>query len=188
MMKPVTPKHRLFALEYLKDLNATAAAKRAGYSKKTAYSIGQQLLKKLEIKTFIEAAQKKREDRLEITQEKWLRELARVYFADVTDYLQRDKKSSVVQIKPFEEFPEGASRAIESIEEKISLSEGRHLKVKLHSKLEAGRLIGQHLGYLKDQVKVPGLEDLAGSLYELSDRFLPTARGRKARKRSDESK
>jgi len=45
----LTPKQRLFVAEYLKDFNATQAAMRAGYSKKTAYSIGQENLKKPEI-------------------------------------------------------------------------------------------------------------------------------------------
>ena len=37
-------KNRLFVKEYLIDLNATQAALRAGYSKRTAYSIGSELL------------------------------------------------------------------------------------------------------------------------------------------------
>lgn len=45
----LTLKQQRFVDEYLKDLNATQAAIRTGYSEKTAYSIGQQLLKKLEI-------------------------------------------------------------------------------------------------------------------------------------------
>jgi phage terminase small subunit len=43
---PLPPRQRLFVSEYLKDLNATQAAIRAGYSKKTAYSQGFDLLRK----------------------------------------------------------------------------------------------------------------------------------------------
>jgi len=39
----------IFVSEYLKSGNATEAAINAGYSKKTAYSIGQRLLKNVEI-------------------------------------------------------------------------------------------------------------------------------------------
>jgi phage terminase small subunit len=42
-------KQRVFISEYLRDFNATQAAIRAGYSSKTAYSIGQENLKKPEI-------------------------------------------------------------------------------------------------------------------------------------------
>lgn len=45
----MTDKQIKFITEYTKDFNATQAAIRAGYSQKTAYSIGQELLKKPEI-------------------------------------------------------------------------------------------------------------------------------------------
>lgn len=51
----MTDKQRKFADEYLIDCNATQAAIRAGYSKKTAYSIGEENLRKPEIKAYIEA-------------------------------------------------------------------------------------------------------------------------------------
>lgn len=51
----MTDKQKKFADEYLIDLNATQAAIRAGYSEKTAYSIGDENLKKPEIKAYIEA-------------------------------------------------------------------------------------------------------------------------------------
>ena len=41
-------KQKRFYKEYLIDLNATQSAVRAGYSKKTAYSQGQRLLKNVE--------------------------------------------------------------------------------------------------------------------------------------------
>lgn len=54
----VTPKQEKFCIEYLIDLNATQAAKRAGYSEKTAGSIGQRLLKKVEIQKRITTLRK----------------------------------------------------------------------------------------------------------------------------------
>ncbi|MBR0233773.1 MAG: terminase small subunit [Synergistaceae bacterium] len=45
----MTDKQLAFISEYTKDFNATQAAIRAGYSPKTAYSIGQELLRKPEI-------------------------------------------------------------------------------------------------------------------------------------------
>lgn len=43
-MSKLTAKQQRFADEYLKTLNATQAAKNAGYSEKTAYSIGHRLM------------------------------------------------------------------------------------------------------------------------------------------------
>jgi Phage terminase, small subunit len=55
-------KQRVFIAEYLKDFNATQAAIRAGYSPKTAYSIGQENLTKPEIKLAIEERMMNREE------------------------------------------------------------------------------------------------------------------------------
>lgn len=50
----LTPKQKAFADEYIKNGgNASDAARKAGYSEKTAYSMGQQNLKKLEISSYI---------------------------------------------------------------------------------------------------------------------------------------
>ncbi len=49
----LSPKQARFVDEYLVDLNATKAAERAGYSAKTAYSIGQENLRKPEIQAKI---------------------------------------------------------------------------------------------------------------------------------------
>ena len=62
----MTPKMQKFVDEYLVDLNATQAAIRAGYSKKTAYSIGVSNLKKPEIQAAIQKRQKSAAEKLEI--------------------------------------------------------------------------------------------------------------------------
>jgi phage terminase small subunit len=53
--KKLTRRQRVFIDEYLKCFNATKAAIAAGYSEKTAYSIGQRLLKNVEIKAAVDA-------------------------------------------------------------------------------------------------------------------------------------
>jgi phage terminase small subunit len=55
-MKParLNDKGKLFIEEYLVDFHATQAAIRAGYSQRTAYSIGSRLLKKVEIRAEVD--------------------------------------------------------------------------------------------------------------------------------------
>src|SRR5687767_3475353 len=83
----MTPKQEMFVREYLVDLNARQAAIRAGYSAKTAYSIGQENLNKPEIAAAIEEQTKKRADNLQITADRVLRELAMIGFANMADYM-----------------------------------------------------------------------------------------------------
>jgi phage terminase small subunit len=65
----LTPKQARFVAEYLIDLNASQAAKRAGYSEKTAEQQGHQLLKKTSVAAAIAEAQSNRSERTEITQD-----------------------------------------------------------------------------------------------------------------------
>ena len=50
----MTAKQKRFCEEYLVDCNATQAAIRTGYSKKTARAVGQRLLTNVDIKKYIE--------------------------------------------------------------------------------------------------------------------------------------
>lgn len=48
------PKELIFAEEWLKTTNATQSAIKAGYSARTAYSAGSRLLKKVDVKQYID--------------------------------------------------------------------------------------------------------------------------------------
>jgi phage terminase small subunit len=63
----LTDKQQRFVEEYLVDLNASAAARRAGYSEKTAGAIGDENLKKPEIAAAVQAAMDERSQRTEIS-------------------------------------------------------------------------------------------------------------------------
>ena len=65
----LTPKQTRFVEEYLVDLNATAAAKRAGYSEKTAEQQGYQLLQKSSVQRAVTKAKESRSERTGITQD-----------------------------------------------------------------------------------------------------------------------
>ncbi|AVV99561.1 terminase small subunit [Lactiplantibacillus plantarum] len=54
MTRKLTPKQQRFADEYIKSGNAADAARKAGYSKQTARTVGQQNLTKLDIKEYID--------------------------------------------------------------------------------------------------------------------------------------
>jgi phage terminase small subunit len=87
-MAKMTAKQMLFCDEYLIDLNATQAAIRAGYSKKTAYSIGQENLKKPEICAYIEKRMAEKEAALVADQDEVMKYL--------TSVMRREHKEFVV--------------------------------------------------------------------------------------------
>lgn len=84
-------RQKRFCEEYLIDRNATQAAIRAGYSEKTAHSIGNENLKKPEIEKYITELKEKQSKRTEITADKVLRELGMMAFSEVETITSKDK-------------------------------------------------------------------------------------------------
>jgi len=78
----MTAKQSLFVEEYLADLNATQAAIRAGYSARHASEIGHQLLQKNAVSDAVARALAERSRRTGITQDRILKELARIAFCN----------------------------------------------------------------------------------------------------------
>ena len=77
----MTPKQERFVQEYLVDLNATQAAKRAGYSADTAHVIGHENLSKPEIADALAKAMAERAQETGITARWVLDQAADVYRA-----------------------------------------------------------------------------------------------------------
>ena len=89
--KKLTVKQQRFCDEYLIDLNATQAAIRSGYSKKTARQIGQENLTKPDIKEYIEKKMKQKEKELIADSEEVMRYL--------TSVLRGQSQSEIVVIE-----------------------------------------------------------------------------------------
>ena len=156
----LTEKQKRFVAEYLVDLNATQAAIRADYSEKTARSIGQRLLTNVDIQAAIQEAIAKRSERTEITQDRVLQELARVAFANGTDFArvvvceepvdvvdedgelkQVVRRRQMVEILDTEKVDQEKRAAISSIKE------GKYgIEVSSYDKVRALELLGKHLG------------------------------------------
>ena len=132
----MTPKMQKFVDEYLVDLKA---AIRAGYSKKTAYSIGVSNLKKPEIQAAIQKRQKSAAEKLEITRERVLKELASIGFAKATDFLTI--QGGRVLIK------DSDGVAADKLAALASVKEGMYgVEVKLADKARALEMLGKYLG------------------------------------------
>ena len=139
-MAKLTEKQKRFVQEYLVDLNATAAAKRAGYSEKSASRIAVELLNKTQVSAEIQKQQAKRQKRVEITQEKVLEELAAIAFANGADFATVNQ-NGIVRITPTSELPDEKRKAIASIKEGANGTE-----IKTYDKVRALELLGKHLG------------------------------------------
>ena len=150
----LTPKQKAFVKEYLLDLNATQAAIRAKYSEKTAKWIGPQLLGKTHIRQAIDAAQKKRADKLDISAERVLKEVARLSFFDPRKLFYPDGNP-----KPIHELDDDTAAVIAGLDVSTTRTDDGEasmvLKYKLAGKDSSLEKLMKHLGLYKadnDQV------------------------------------
>ena len=86
----LTPRQKRFVEEYLIDLNATAAAKRAGYSPKWAYNVGPSVRRIPKVAEEIDRALAERAERTKITADRVVIELAKVAFGDCQRLLAKE--------------------------------------------------------------------------------------------------
>lgn len=137
----------LFVMEYLIDLNAEAAAIRAGYSPKYARGNAHKLVANSCISAEIDKAMAERSKRTGISQDRVLQELAKIGFANITDIVDTETAKILPNAK------EEDLACIQSI--KIKPNEwGTEREVKLYDKKAALVDIGKHLGMFKENVKV----------------------------------
>lgn len=147
------PKEVIFAKEYIIDLNATRAAKAAGYSPRSAHVIGHKLLKKDKVRRLIQEEMNKRCGRLEVTADHVLQELARIAFLDPRQLFDEDG-----DLKPISELDDDTAAALASFEIKENFK-GRGKwqfdfltkKVKLVDKKGTLELLGKHLKLFTDK-------------------------------------
>lgn len=151
----MTKKQKIFADEYLIDLNATRAYKVAYPSVKkdeTAAQAGSRMLRNVKVADYIQKRMQDRQKRTEITQDRVLEELAAIAFARATDFAEI--KDDRVIIKDTAGLTEQQIKAIAGIKE------GKFgIELKLNDKEKALELLGRHLGMFKDRVEVSGLEE-----------------------------
>lgn len=86
----LSPLHQRFVAEYLVDLNATQAAIRAGYSKRTARQQGYRVLKREDVQAAVTKGRGRLMERLEVTAERIMKERARLAFHDPRKFFRAD--------------------------------------------------------------------------------------------------
>ena len=134
-------KHKRFANEYLKDLNGTQAAIRAGYSPKTARVQGSKLLTNANIQEYLVKINSKRMEVVKI---------------DANYVLQRHYEIDELNLKPLNEWPKVWRTALSSIDimrvrdfeagkDDSSKMESVIQKIKWPDKLRNLELLGKHV-------------------------------------------
>ena len=155
----MTPKEERFVQEYLIDLNAARAARRAGYSARSARTIGPRLLKRPAVRDALAAARQAQAERGEVSAERVVRELARIAFASSDQFL--DWGPAGVSLR---------DKTLLSPDQHAAIAEVSHngtaFKLKLHDKMAALDKLARHLD-LYGEARADALADR--EVVELSD-------------------
>ena len=146
----LTAKQARFIEEYLVDLNATQAAIRSGYSKKTAGAIGEQNLKKLEIKAALQVEMDKRAKRTGITADDILQFWANIALTPITEYYDQGPDGALVP-KAIADMSPAAIQALQSVSYhcdsegngRVSFSKLDAMKASEHAAKHLGMFIGK---------------------------------------------
>jgi phage terminase small subunit len=150
-MSDLTPKQRQFVLEYAVDLNAKAAAERAGYSQRMAKAIGWELLRKPHVAAAIAAEMAAREKRTRVSADRVLEQLARMAYYDPRKMFEAD--GSLKAIGSMDDDEETALAGFEAVE----LVDGSVVrKVRLADRGAALEKLARHLGLLRERVELSG--------------------------------
>ncbi|CAA7626651.1 terminase small subunit [Magnetospirillum sp. SS-4] len=144
----LTARQERFVQEYLIDLNATRAAIRAGYSARTAAQQGERLLRNVEVKREVERAMSMVAQRIAVTVDRVVEELAVMAFFDPANLI------SVAGPEDIAKLPEPVRRAIVG----WSWDRHGHFVLRLADKGVALERIGHYLGMFveRKEVGAPG--------------------------------
>lgn len=152
-MAKLTPKQQRFADEWLIDMNATQAAIRAGYSPRSAEQQGWALLKNPKVRAYIDEQLAKQSRRTGVTQERIIRELARIAFCDPTELVDMDTG----ELR--EDTTADDRSAIAAVKvRKIPTPDGYGIEreIRVADKIKALELLGKRFGMFRDKVEMTG--------------------------------
>lgn len=156
-----TAKQSVFIKEYLVDMNATQAAIRAGYSKKTANRIASELMSKPDIQQAVKAEMEARSRSTDLSIERVLLEYKRLALFDIRNLYKED--GSMKDIHDLDEDTAAALTSIESddLYDMDGKKIGKVRKLKAADKRAALCDVMRHLGgFEKDNAQQNGAKPI----------------------------
>ncbi|MGH7001486.1 MAG: terminase small subunit [Stellaceae bacterium] len=135
---------QLFVNEYLLTMNASEAARRAGYKPHYAGLRGYALMRRPDVQAAIRNAMDARAKRTGVSSDRVVEELASIAFSDIRNIL--DWGTDHVRLPPASALTEADRAAIKSISVRIGRRGCGHVRVRLHDKFAALMMLERHLG------------------------------------------
>ena len=142
--KKLTARQQLFVAEYLVDLDGAAAMRRIGCKAKKPEEQASRFMAMPHVLAAIQAKMVKRIERTDVTADRVVLELARIAFVDPRRVM--NWKGGSVRLVDSAQLSDDDAAAIAEVGE-----QQYGVKLKLHDKVAALRLLSQHLGILVEK-------------------------------------
>lgn len=168
-------KRSIFVREYLVDRNGTRAAIAAGYAPKSASVTSCRLLRNAKVRAEVSELTEQKLERLEITADAVLQELAKIAFANMKDYWSvRDDGSIYVDLARITPIQAAGLADLRIDEYESESGRIKRTRVRLGPKTRALELIGKHLKLWNDRTEAKNgcPEGLAERLEKARQRVL----------------
>jgi len=146
----MTAKQERFVKAYLKCLNATEAAKKSGYSERSAKTLGARLLANPDVKREIATRQAAIAKHADIEKASLVRQLAAMIFTNVSDIVEWD--GGTLKVKPLSEIPGEFHPAIQKIERRADGTATIEMVPKLPLIAELNKMLGYYAEEAQEQV------------------------------------
>ncbi|KNB70125.1 hypothetical protein ADS79_26885 [Brevibacillus reuszeri] len=181
----LSDKQRLFVMEYMRDFNATRAAMAVGYSKKTAYAIGWENLRKPQIQAEIKRQKEAIVDDLGVGVQRVIAEYMKIAFADISEYVEFGQQE--VPMFTEEGMPINDPKTGEQMTYKRNfvairdsgevdgtlineVKQGKDgVSIKLHDKMKALEKLEKYIGFMTEEQRLK-LEKLKAEIKEIENK------------------
>lgn len=171
-------KQQRFVAEYIKDMNGTQAAIRAGYSNKTAREQAARMLSKVNIAKEIESRLAKIAAKSELTAERVVNEVAGLAFANIADFV--DVKNNTVTIKDWSKLTREQLAAVQEVQVLKEMTringatrktKSQIIRLKLYDKRASLELLGRRFNSFPNKVTIEDDRELDEKLDRLIEQL-----------------
>lgn len=142
-MSELNDKQKMFCLEYLKDLNGTQAAIRAGYSKNTANEQASRMLTNVNIQEFLTKLMEDKKNSLIAEQDEVLETLTRILRREETDTVVVTLKSHKTH------YDDEGKKVVEDEEKPVAVP----IPTRVGDVNKAAELLGKRYGLFIEKIQ-----------------------------------
>lgn len=149
----LTDRQRIYCQRYIIHLNKFKAYKEAGYSARgrSGRSSACTLHKQPRVRAYVDFLMDERSERMKVDSDDIVRELCALSFSTITDYMSWI--GTTIQLRDSDQLTAEQAACVKSVRQKILRDGTRVMEFDLHTKQNALKMLGDHIGMFNKKDK-----------------------------------